>query len=265
MHLSPTAIGAYILLILAYWRMGCLPDDDQQLCRITRLTADEWATARPTIAAFFHDGWRHRRIDAEIAKFEAKHSRRAEAGKRGGNATATARQCSSNATSIAAANAEQCSSNATSNAAAMLQHLSYSESDSKKDSELRSSDALPASRDIRGELFGRGLKTLAEITGKTPDSCRSLVGRWLKTVNDEAIHVLGAIEDAERNRVADPVAWITQMLKPHGTDHGKRAFQNAGKRTVQDAARDLASRFGDVPAADSRRARGNSPRLLSSR
>jgi hypothetical protein len=58
-------------------------------------------------------------------------------------------------------------------------------------------------RDIRQELFDRGLKILIRITGKTPDSARSLVGKWLKSVKDEAIHVLGAIEDADRNRVGE--------------------------------------------------------------
>lgn len=87
-----------------------------------------------------------------------------------------------------------------------------------------------APRDVRKDLFEKGLKSLALMTGKTPDSCRSLVGKWLKSVNDEAIHVLGAIEEAERNRVADPVAWINKMLQPR---------QKNGHRTVQQASADL--------------------------
>lgn len=101
-------------------------------------------------------------------------------------------------------------------------------------SDLRSGAAAP--RDIRKDLFGKGLTTLAEITGKTPDSCRSLVGRWLKSVNDEAIHVLGAIENAERNRVADPVAWINRALAPHGGNRN-------GKLNVHEAARDQLERL----------------------
>jgi hypothetical protein len=73
--------------------------------------------------------------------------------------------------------------------------------------------ALRAALDLRAELFNRGLEILARITGRTPDSCRSLIGRWLKLTDDEAVHVLAAIEDAERNRVADPTAWITARLK----------------------------------------------------
>ncbi len=119
-----------------------------------------------------------------------------------------------------------------------------------------------AARDFRGDLFGIGLKTLAEITGKTPDSCRSLVGRWLKAVDDEAIHVLGAIENAARNRVADPVAWITRGLQAH-----QRGFN--GKRTVQDAARDQLARLRalDEPSPTGLRdGTGESPvRLLPAR
>jgi len=114
-----------------------------------------------------------------------------------------------------------------------------------------------APRDIRADLFGKGLQILARITGKTPDSCRSLVGRWLKSANDEAIHVLAAIEDAERNRVADPVAWINRAILSKFTN-GKP------KRTVQDAARDLLEQFGDVPAADGGQARVAAVRLLPS-
>lgn len=91
--------------------------------------------------------------------------------------------------------------------------------------ELRSGADAP--RDVRADLFGKGLQTLAKITGKTPDSCRSLVGKWLKSVSDEAIHVLGAIEDAERNRVADPVAWINSSLNSHGVSNGKRGHSLA--------------------------------------
>jgi hypothetical protein len=73
--------------------------------------------------------------------------------------------------------------------------------------------ALRAAPDPRTNLFDRGLKTLAQMTGRTPDSIRSLVGRWLKLADDEAVHVLAAIDDAKRNRVADPTGWITARLQ----------------------------------------------------
>jgi hypothetical protein len=103
--------------------------------------------------------------------------------------------------------------------------------DSTKYSDASASDA-DASCDVRTRLFNHGLRTLATITGKTPDSCRSLIGKWLKAVNDEAIHVLGAIEDAERNRIADPVPWITRALTTNISNSSNRVgngtYRNGG-------------------------------------
>jgi uncharacterized protein YdaU (DUF1376 family) len=71
-HLTTEQQGAYLLLILEYWSKGCVPDDDEQLSRIVGLTLPKWRKMRPIIQAFFRDGWRHKRIDAELAKAETK-------------------------------------------------------------------------------------------------------------------------------------------------------------------------------------------------
>jgi hypothetical protein len=108
--------------------------------------------------------------------------------------------------------------------------------------------------DPRTRLFNVGLKTLANITGKTPDSCRSQVGRWLKAANDEAIHVLAAIEGAERNRVADPVAWIERVLTPKPkVVHAKTGLGATLARLRDDIAADERSQERGRPP----------PRLLS--
>lgn len=97
-RLSTLEHGAYMLLIMDYWRNGSLPDDDRKLARIVGLALDEWLEIREAIAELFQDGWSHRRIDEEIAKTEAKNERRVEAGRRGGLAKAA--NNSSNATSL---------------------------------------------------------------------------------------------------------------------------------------------------------------------
>lgn len=127
------------------------------------------------------------------------------------------------------------------------------ETETKQKEPEADASAVPALRDVRADLFGKGLQSLASMTGKTPDSCRSLVGRWLKSVNDEAIHVLGAIEDAERNRVADPVAWINRALQPRQGPNGKRTVQQASADLLdrvrafdEPAPRDLCDGTGEI-------------------
>ena len=71
-RLTTVQHGAYLLLIMAYWRAGeALTDDDEDLSSITRLSLKDWQKIRAKIAAFFavEDGrWSHGRIEAEIER-----------------------------------------------------------------------------------------------------------------------------------------------------------------------------------------------------
>ena len=86
-HLTVEEHGAYFLLMLAYYRMEKpLPASDRALASICKMTVEQWALCKPTLAAFFHeqDGlWRHERIETEIANRNAaveKYRARASAG-----------------------------------------------------------------------------------------------------------------------------------------------------------------------------------------
>lgn len=83
-HLTTVQHGAYLLLIMHYWRTGGLPDDDKQLASIARLPLKQWLSIEPVIKAFFHDGWRHKRIAQERLRASEKYERRAYAGRLGG-------------------------------------------------------------------------------------------------------------------------------------------------------------------------------------
>lgn len=86
----------------------------------------------------------------------------------------------------------------------------------QKDSEAKASGANAP--DPRARLFDEGLRKLAELTGKGADSCRSFVGQCLKVAKDDASVVLGVIDDAHRNRVADAGAWIMARLRAKPVD-----------------------------------------------
>jgi uncharacterized protein YdaU (DUF1376 family) len=108
LHLSAEETGCYLLLIVHYWQHGGLPDDDEKLARICRQANAQanvagWLSIRSTLAALFSPGWRHKRIDAELAKARDIIKKRRNAGKIGGKASSSKRQAN------ATANVEQTS------------------------------------------------------------------------------------------------------------------------------------------------------------
>ena len=86
-HLTRDQHGAYILLLMAYWRRGGpLPADDVRLAIITKSTVREWSKLRNVMLEFFleKDGlWYQKRADEELVKAVARTEAKAAAGKRG--------------------------------------------------------------------------------------------------------------------------------------------------------------------------------------
>ena len=110
--------GAYLLLIMDYWRNGPPPDDDSILENITKMKAKEWKKTKQFVMNFFalKDGvWLHTRIERELsdaaagkAKAEEKAKKAAEArwGKHGSDDASS--NATSNAPSIGQALHEEC-------------------------------------------------------------------------------------------------------------------------------------------------------------
>ena len=139
--------------------------------------------------------------------------------------------------------------------ARMEMHVHAHGEKEKEEEEEKEKESIPeavasgadARCDFRAELFGRGLLTLARLTGKGPDACRAFVGKCLKAASDDAVTVLGLIEDAERNRVADASAWIIARLnRPPPLARPLSEFQRRQQETNDVAAhlRKLASGGG---------------------
>ena len=82
-HLTTLQHGAYLLLLFHYWKAGALPDDDQQLSQITKMSVDDWRKNRGTIQPFFFDGWRHKRLDRELKRHMEVHAKRLTASEKG--------------------------------------------------------------------------------------------------------------------------------------------------------------------------------------
>lgn len=74
MELTTEQHGAYMLLLMAYWKNGgALPNDDVKLAAITRLGADAWSMHKHTLASYFDlesdpSLWIHVRAEKEMDK-----------------------------------------------------------------------------------------------------------------------------------------------------------------------------------------------------
>lgn len=198
-HLSTVEHGAYLLLIMHYWQHEGVPDDDKKLARITRLSIEEWLEIKDTISEFFDDEWRHKRIDGEIAKSEEIISKRVAAGKAGARArygksnNKGSGKGIANATASAIANAQQTHSHP---------HPHPHSSVSKE----------TAREDLKESFWADGINWLADKTGKSAASLRSVVGLMCKDHgNDEVQRVLVKAMEMQI-APADPLAWMRKAL-----------------------------------------------------
>lgn len=86
-HLTRDQHGAYLLLLMAYWRKGeALPADDGQLAAMAKATPAEWRKMRPIIGALFTEEggrWYQKRCEEELEKARGKMAAKSEAGRAG--------------------------------------------------------------------------------------------------------------------------------------------------------------------------------------
>lgn len=87
-HLTTEQHGAYLLLIMACWKLdGRLPDNDDQLATIARVSPAIWKKHRLVIRPLFvaADGFlTHKRVTAERERAQALSDVRRESGRKGG-------------------------------------------------------------------------------------------------------------------------------------------------------------------------------------
>lgn len=77
-HLSCEEIGAFMLLLMQCWQKGFIPSNDEVLCRLTRLSLNEWLAMKDTIIEFFKPcdkGYYNARATKELDKIAEKSSK----------------------------------------------------------------------------------------------------------------------------------------------------------------------------------------------
>lgn len=185
--------GAYLLLLMDYWRNGPPPADDDVLCSITRLKTARFRAQKMTLLSFFKlEGGRliHPRVEAEIVKAEQNAVRNSARASKAANARwhGSGDDASSNAPSNASSNARECPS----------------------PSPSFSNEKAAAPPDEGKELFSEGVGLLVS-TGSSIGAARSFIGKCRKDHGDTV--TLKAVREAARQQITEPKAWITKTLR----------------------------------------------------
>lgn len=195
-HLDAAESGAYLHLIMHYWQKGCLPNDEQLLCRIARMRPEQWTAARPIISEFFHDGWKHTRIEEELAKSAEVSERRSANAKlrwSKGNANALQEDSKHSANSMHHAHVPQ------------PQSQKSSSSDSKGSSEAPPVEkSLPAEKTPEARVYARGKEILGQSAG-------GLVKKLLVAKNNSIPQAMAALEMAAG--VAEPREYLGAIIR----------------------------------------------------
>jgi uncharacterized protein YdaU (DUF1376 family) len=189
-HLRSSLFGAYLSLLFHHWSTGELPDDDEQLSAIARMSPAEWKKARPILIKFFDEGWRHGRIAKDLETSHANYEKRAKAGAEGGKAKANAKQSSSK--NVAMLEPESSNALATFNL-------------------LPKEDAADAAPDPEKDLFDRGKQVLGKQAG-------GLISKLLAAKQKNIALARAAIEQASTK--SDPREYVGRIIngqKPQET------------------------------------------------
>lgn len=218
-RLSTEQHGAYMLILMDYWRKGPPPDSDEVLAAIARLPLSQWRKHCAVVAPFFQieDGvWKNKRLDTEKERADAVSSKRRDSGKAGATAKWKQEDGKSDGKTMAnaMANAEQ--------------------SGCQNDRQSQSQEAIPFpngngaepdSPDPVKTLFDTGVLILT-AAGQPPTTARSLVAKLRQTVGDaEAFAVLASARDK-----TDPSGWIGGAIAQR--EKAKRIDKNGQFRAV---------------------------------
>jgi uncharacterized protein YdaU (DUF1376 family) len=229
--------GAYLHLLMQYWKTGPLPDDDMRLAAICRVTRTYFSRhIAPAIRPYFtpRDGRLiQKRAEQERikrAEISAKRSIAAK-GKPDKNLVKTLIfpevKTSENTPHQSNDNKDLTSTNDHTKTPVLYDTTTTTEV-SKKDSELRSAPSgagtgqtsmlipEPGTLDARAVIWSEGLAQLVAITGLPERRARIRLGQLLRDAGDDCPGLMGVIADCPVTR--DPQSWISKgasRLKAH--------------------------------------------------
>lgn len=85
--------------------------------------------------------------------------------------------------------------------------------------------------DFARALWNQGLAFVAKKSGKSPNACRSLMGRWCKAAGDDHEWLWTKLCEAARDQRGEIVSWIEACLRAKGTETRPGLDPTAGEQS----------------------------------
>ena len=230
-RLSTLQHGAYLLLLMEYWRSGPLPDDDEQLAVIAGMDARSWRAQATSVRRFFtpgSDGLLHqKRADIELARTAAIQAKRRSAARARHGLDGAVPDAHADAYGDAHAGAHA-GANAGANAGALGMHVdthahcraTVTATDLSVPSERRGGAARQAAG-VRDEFWCEGLAAFRRMTGRTESASRRFLGQLLRSMDDDCARAVALIRQAEADRPGDPAAWLAAAARARAQGHSR--------------------------------------------
>ena len=251
--------GAYLLLLMDYWRNGPPLDDEEELASITKLPVPQWRKHAPKLRQFFtpQDGRLvQKRADQERSRAAGVNGKRAASGKAGAAARWGPRDGKPDAEPIANAMANGMANGMANAPLGQWQNDAPSPSPSHRDSEeyshaARAGDPEPGnSPSVYGEL-SKAIRH-AGISDATPGNQRfrmlvdagvteaeflALVPKALQAADKPFAYLLGSLE-GERKRAKATAAQLHQGAMPTT----ETPYQRSMRERVEQVAPSIAAK-----------------------
>jgi uncharacterized protein YdaU (DUF1376 family) len=198
-HLKAAEHGAYLNLLGQYWVSGKpLPDDDERLHRLARMTRPEWKRVASTVRAFFRaaDGLlHHKRVEREIKRAHDVSLTRSRAAVH----MHSKRKAKHQQNALQSQPPSQDSVPVGTGARAPLSAAA----------DVDVFGAEPAAS-LKSRIFGPCLAWLAAQAKLSEPAARKITAKWCAGYGDGA--VLDAFAAAARQSPLDPVPYIEKVL-----------------------------------------------------
>lgn len=233
-HLTRDQHGAYLLLLMAYWRRsGPLPDDDEYLAQVCKATKHEWKKLKPVMLGFFEKSenlLRNNRSDREIIIARAMKEKKADNGRKGASARWQTHPFA-NGKPMANGMANTMANDSPSPSPSPTQ-----EERKKKESQKRP----PVGRTGDSNFFDFSIQIWTNAvayltsTGTDENDARGVIGKWRKEHSDEAILI--ALSKAEQNQAANPAGYVQTILNGKTKDYERTKQHDDGLDWLRDIA-----------------------------